>query len=155
MLPIICVFHTDPTYTKDCRVYEHTPCTRLAPATHAADDLYPHHIDIYIYTHVYIRGQLCMWAEKHCICIVGMVDGHFIWCQEYTLGDACRPCILKPGFCQYLQLAQVPRSPDLAIFVVQQHYNLVCPLQKGDTGLDTTTIPLKHNFNTDWSKDNF
>ena len=57
--------------------------------------------------------------------------------------------------CQYLQLAQVPRSPDLEIFVVQQHYNLVCPLQKGDTGLDTTTIPLKHNFNTDWSKDNF
>ena len=131
---------------KIAEFYEHTPCTRLAPATHAADDLYPHHIDIYIYTHMYIRSQLCVWAEKHCICILGMVDGH---CQEYTLGDACRPCILKSGFCNTLiQLTQVPRSPDLAIFVVQQHYNLVCPLQKGDTGLDTTTTPLKHNFNT-------
>ena len=48
--------------------------------------------------------------------------------QKYTTGDVCRPChsilsVLKPVFLPnstdllYLQLTQVPRSPDLAISV--------------------------------------
>ena len=78
--------------------------------------------------------------------IVGTVDGRGYDGQlKYTICDACRPChsilsILKPVFSPNstyslcLQLAQVPRSPDLAIFVSTTTTMTTQPI----------TLPLAH-----------
>ena len=79
------------------------------------------------FTYTCTQSQSCAWAET--ICIVGMVDGRgYDGGQKYAICDTCRPChsdlsILRPVLSLrstdslHLQLAQLPRSQDLAIFV--------------------------------------
>ena len=78
------------------------------------------------------RPVVCMSIKHivllHAYAVLGVVDGH--GCQKYTICNACRLCHLilsvlireatfSPISMDLLcsQLAQVPRSPGLAIFV--------------------------------------
>ena len=85
-------------------------------------------------------------AHEHMDSKLWILNGHgwWVWLRwptKYTICDACRPyhsilSTLKAVFCRdllLLQLAQIPRSPDLVIFVL--------------TPMTTTrliTLPLAH-----------
>ena len=72
---------------------------------------------------------MCMSRkDMHMHAALGMINGHGYNGQQKYICDACRQChlilcILKPIFSSnstdssHIQLAQVPKSPDLAIFV--------------------------------------
>ena len=106
-----------------------------------------------------MRGQLYAWAHTHTLCIIGTVNGCGYNDQHKCITCAtCRPCHLvlstpEPVFRRIrqilllLQLAQMPRSPDLANFCVHDDdnndttdYFIPCTCMQGKK--DKTCTPM-------------